>query len=291
MSSPRRAVLVGVSALLAMIAPSGRIGEAAAPARAAAAASEGMLSSGDASSFRALQSQLGGTIGVAVSPLGKGQPVERLGTLKSGIAWSTSKVPVAMAVIAAGGADRQASNLRRAITASDNGAAERLWSSLGSGKPAARAAMRQLRSAGDQNTEVRSERLRSGFTAFGQTTWAVADQARFTAGLPCLAAGRAVLGLMGQTVGSQRWGLGQVGSGPMLKGGWGPGSRPGVDGGDLDRQLGIVTVAGKPIAVAVASLPADGRHETGTRNLTAIAKWVARHVDVGDAPQQARCGA
>ena len=175
----------------------------AAWATAVPAAHAAILSDAEAASFRKLQSQLGGTSGVAVSGMGTGQNVERIGSLKNGIAWSTSKVPVAMAVIAAGKADAQRSNLRAAITASDNAAAERLWSSLGAGKPAARAATAQLRAAGDRNTTVQSERLRSGFTPFGQTTWTVADQARFAAGMSCTKAGRAVLDLMGQTVRGQ----------------------------------------------------------------------------------------
>lgn len=260
---------------------------AAVPTTASAA---DLLSAGDAKSFQKLQAELGGTIGLAASPLGKGQAVERVGSLSTGIAWSTSKVPVAMAVIAAGHRSRQSSNLRQAITASDNAAAERLWSSLGSGGPAAQAATRQLRNAGDRNTTMESQRLRSGYTPFGQTQWALADQARFVAGMPCLKAGKAVLDLMGQTISAQRWGLGQIDSGAQLKGGWGPGSRPGVDGGYLDRQMGIVTVGGRRVALTLASLPADGSHETGTRNLTAIAKWAKDHLDTRDVARAPSCG-
>jgi hypothetical protein len=276
MSLPRRLLLLGAVVLLG--AGAGVASAASDPG--APAAGPRLFSPADAASFRRLQSRLGGTSGVAVSTVGRGRSVQRLGSLSTGIAWSTSKVPVAMAVIAAGEADERASDLRLAITASDNAAAERLWSALGAGRPAARAATRQLRAAGDRNTEVSSERLRSGFTAFGQTTWTLADQARFAAALPCLPAGRQVLRLMGQTIGAQRWGLGQVGGDAQLKGGWGPGSRPGVDGPVLDRQLGIVTIKGRATAVAIASRPADGSHASGTRNLTAIAKWMAGHVDV-----------
>jgi hypothetical protein len=258
-------------------------------ATASTASAADLLSARDQASFGKLQSQLGGSIGLAVSPLGKGQSVERVGSLKSAIAWSTSKVPVAMAVVAAGRSGQQSANLRAAITASDNAAAERLWSSLGSAKSAASAADRQLRGAGDKSTQVQSQRLRSGFTPFGQTVWTVADQARFAAGMTCLKAGRAVLDLMGQTVSSQRWGLGRIDSGAKLKGGWGPGSEPGVNGGYIDRQLGVVHVGGRRVAVALISRPADGSHEAGTRNLTAIAKWAASHLDTRGLPGGPSC--
>ena len=47
--------------------------------------------------FAALARSLPGEVGLAVSPVGLGQRVEQLGPLQRAIAWSTSKVPVAMA--------------------------------------------------------------------------------------------------------------------------------------------------------------------------------------------------
>lgn len=260
-----------------------------APADSTSAASSGLLSARDASSFSRLARSLGGSVGVAVSPVGRGRRVETLGSLRSAVAWSTSKVPVAMAVIARGGGRAQQRNLAQAITASDNAAAERLWQSLGGGRAAARAADAQLRAAGDGRTRIESRRLRAGFTPFGQTTWPLADQARFTAGMSCTSAGRRVLGLMGQVIPAHRWGLGATGAGAQLKGGWGPGTRPGVNGGYIDRQMGVITVRGRSLAVTLASLPGDGSHATGTRNLTALARWVAGHVDARGLTRRARC--
>ena len=85
------------------------------------------------------------------------------------------------------------------------------------------------------------------------------------------------------------WGLGATGPEAQFKGGWGPGSRPGVGGGYLDRQLGIVTVDGKPLAVSIATVPADGSHESGTRNLTEIARWLTEHAGVGAQPAAPSC--
>jgi hypothetical protein len=252
-----------------------------------ARAPKSILSSADRASFGRLAASLGGTSGVAVSGLGKGRKVERAGALRSAIAWSTAKVPVAMAVIAAGEAVTQQQNLRSAITASDNAAAMRLWSSLGAGERAASAADEQLRQAGDDRTRIESRALRGpAYTPFGQTRWGIADQARFTAGLACTAAGAEVLGLMNEVVAGQRWGLGSAGVQAQLKGGWGPGSQPGSAGGYIDRQMGILMVHGRPLAVAIATIPADGSHETGTRNLTQIARWLVRHASTDQLPRR-----
>ena len=82
---------------------------------------------------------------------------------------------------------------------------------------------------------------------------------------------------MGEVASTQRWAVGAAGLPTRLKGGWGPGTEPGGSGGYLDRQLGVVTIDRVPLAVAIATRPADGSHETGTRNLTAIAHWFASH--------------
>jgi beta-lactamase class A len=143
-----------------------------------------ILSAADRASFERLAASLGGQHGLAVSSLGMGQRVERVGSLRSAVAWSTGKVPVAMAVIAAGGAQAERQDLTRAITASDNAAATRLWSELGHGATAAGAATEQLRQAGDQRTQLEYRTLRAGYTPFGQTRWALADQARFRRASP-----------------------------------------------------------------------------------------------------------
>jgi hypothetical protein len=81
--------------------------------------------------------------------------------------------------------------------------------------------------------------------------------------------------------------LGSTGKPAQFKAGWGPGVTAGAGDGWLDRQMGVMTIGGRPIAVAIATTAAD--HGTGTRNLTAIARWVATHVDVAQAPREPRC--
>lgn len=266
------------------------VGLIAGPERAAAQAqpAQAILSAADKASFQRLSRSLGGANGIAVSGVGSGQKIESAGSLKTGTAWSTIKVPIAMAVIDAGGENRYADDLEQAITASDNAAAERLWAALGGPDTAAQATTAQLRNAGDNRTNVNAQKLLAAYTPFGQTAWALSMQARFAAQLPCSAAGVRVLDLMGRIVDGQRWGLGTAQE-AQFKGGWGPGSTPGRESGYLDRQLGIITVRGTPLAVAIASRPADGSHTTGTRHLSAITRWLTRNASVKGLPAQAAC--
>lgn len=273
----------GLLAVLALVAAA-----PAASAQAQDAAPRPLLSGADRASFTKLEKQLGGSLGLAVTPAGRGGTVETAGSLRGGVAWSTSKTAIAMAVVARG--QTGTADLRAAITASDNAAAERLWSSLGTPAQAAAAADEQLAAAGDITTRFESRRLRgAGYTAFGQTAWTLADQATFTAGMRCTAPGRATLKLMGQVVAGQRWGLGSVGRSAQFKGGWGPGSLPGRAGGYLDRQMGVLRLGGRSLAVTIAGKPADGSHETGTQNLTAVAKWLVAHADARALPVTPSC--
>jgi hypothetical protein len=228
-------------------------------------------------SFDRLAAQLGGSEGLAFTSVG-GTATTQLGSWRTGVGWSTVKVPLAVAVVAKaqGHPDTGLKALmRRAITASDNAAAEQLWSSLGPPQSAASRVQAVLRSAGDGQTRVQSQRVRPGFTAFGQTTWSLTNQARFVAALPCITYSNDVIALMGVVESGQRWGIGAVGRPAQFKGGWGPGPA----GGYLVRQMGILTLAnGSRIGLAIASEPADGRFGTGTANVTALARWAVANI-------------
>jgi hypothetical protein len=244
-----------------------------------------LLSANDARSFDRLSRRLGGSNGLAVSGLGRRQRTDVVGDLRSGPAWSTIKVPIAIAVRKRGGGGTQPT--RAAITASDNAAAERLWASLGGGSAAGAAVEEVLAEAGDTATRVQTQRVRPEFTAFGQTEWSLEAQQRFMAGVSCLSSDAAdVLDLMEQVIPAQRWGIGDLGLGAQLKGGWGP--DPG--GRYLVRQMGAVLLdGGKPLALSIASRPADGTLEGGTRAIGEIARWAVEHVATARLPSSPRC--
>lgn len=223
---------------------------------------------GEQRSFAKLAAKLGGSVGVAYGRPGVGQSATTLGDFSSGPAWSTIKVPIAVATVRAGtGTDAQR---RSAITASDNAAAEALWSSLGAPSTAGRRTEAVLADAGDGSTSVQTRKTRPQFTSFGQTDWALADAQRFVAGLPCVKGSDPIIDLMGQVVAGQRWGLGSAGSNQRFKGGWGPDE----SGAYLVRQIGLIDTGGGTLAVALAAKPSDGSFETGKRQLDQLAAWV-----------------
>lgn len=188
--------------------------------------------------------------GIALVPVGRPDAAAATG-LDRDVAWSSIKVPLAIAALRAGVAAPE--DVELAITISDNGSAERLWEGLGGGEPAAAAVEAVLREGGDVTTVVPRERQREGFTVFGQAQWSTLDQARFAAALPCMAdpAARQIYEMMGRIDPSQQWGLGALGA--HFKGGWGPG----VSGGYLARQLGVIDTGGGQMGVAVIARGGD----------------------------------
>lgn len=218
-------------------------------------------------SFAQLAAAVPAAIGIAYAPVGQ-NVAGRLGTLQSGVAWSTIKVPLAIAAIRANVPDAQAL-ATRAITASDNDAAEKLWSELGPAPQAAQQVQAILRAGGDAATVVQSQRVRPDFTAFGQTPWPLASQAVFGAHLPCMGVAAPVYSLMSNTIASQRWGLATVGA--PTKGGWGPGP----SGGYLVRQFGVVGTPAGQLAVALAAQPNDGSFDSGVAALNKITQWLS----------------
>ncbi len=103
--------------------------------------------------------------------------------------------------------------------------------------------------------------------------------------MTCLPHGLPVLGLMSQIVPSQQWGLGSSGARAVYKGGWGP-SRSGPY---LVRQMGILSFGSHQVAVTIATVPRDGSFNSGTANLTKIARWLRSHLHSGSAPVTPRC--
>lgn len=223
-------------------------------------------------SFDAMSKTLSSPVGLALVPVGGGT-VQTFGDLTPQVAWSTSKVPLALAAERKSGPSDAEAN---AIQNSDNAAAETLWASLGTPEQAAAAVTKVLREGGDKNTTVLSQRLRPEFSIFGQTVWALADAATFSANLPCLPDSKHVVELMGNVAGNQQWGLKAIESRQAaVKGGWGPS----VSGGYIVRQIGILTLRdGRQVGVAMQAPTTAGSMEPGTAALSTVGRWLGRHL-------------
>ncbi|WP_233608102.1 serine hydrolase [Nocardia stercoris] len=228
--------------------------------------------------FAALQSELGGSMGLALMPV-NGTQVITFGSWTDGNALSTIKVPLALAALR-----RQPTELAdtaaAAITASDNDAAQALWQSLGTGDEAADAVEAVLREAGDTTTDV-ADRHDPNTTvrvddplSFGSTDWTLVNQVRFAAHLPCLPQANLVTSLMSQVTASQSWGLGAF-DGAAFKGGWAPDDSTGYY---TVRQFGIIPTPSGHLAVAMAAQPTSGSYDDATAMLDRLTAVLGRHL-------------
>jgi hypothetical protein len=224
-----------------------------------------------ATAFAELEQRLHAKMGLVVSAVGGSPQQLILGEWASGPAWSTIKVPLIIAALGEEHPPTINDAMRAAITESDNAAAESIWEKLGDPVTAAHKVEAVLRTYGDP-TPVEWRKVRPEFTAFGQTVWSLADQARFTAAAVCDTANASVFALMGQVVSDQRWGLGLI-PGTRFKGGWGPSPTDLY----LVRQLGVIQTPTGLTAVAMATEPASGRFADGTEELTEASTWLTQH--------------
>jgi hypothetical protein len=218
---------------------------------------------------------LPGSVGVAIGPVGTSQSSQLFGDLDTEVAWSSIKVPLALAAQRADPEGSEA-DIVLAITYSDNAAAQRLWESLGTPVEAAAAVQDILVEAGDTATQVQSQQVRPGFTAFGQTQWSLLAQAEFAAAFPCMPDSATILALMRNVSGSQQWGV-QMIEDAAVKGGWGPEADP--EGNYLVRQLAVVPAGDGQVAVTMAATPDGGTFEEGTAILDSVGAWISENLD------------
>jgi len=256
-----------------------------------------LLTSDAAASFDRLRSSMSGRLGLAVTPLGAGR-TEILGEDEAAHGWSTTKVPVLVALLKARGSKgltaQEQQWARAAITASDNrsildlfGDLERIEGGLGR---ASKYVQNVLRLSGDSDTVVPTAPPPAGaVTTFGQTEWSPANSVKFfrALALGCLLSSSEtsyVLRLMESIEPSESWGLGSAGFGSVaFKGGWGPES-----GGYLVRQSGIVNPRSSS-GVTVAIVAFAPSFSAGTEMLTRTASWLAHHLALTPRPR-ASCG-
>jgi hypothetical protein len=222
--------------------------------------------------FDQLKDKLNAQVGVVIKAVGSDQDPIVLGDLQTGKAWSTMKVPLAIAALQEEQYPKVTDTMTAAITESNNLEAEKIWARLGDPDTAAHKVEEVLRQAGDP-TRVESKKVRPEFTAFGQSDWALANQVRFISYAVCQNSDEPILNLMGQVEPDQRWGLGTIAN-TRFKGGWGPSPT----GQYLVRQMGVLTTPTGQTAVAVAAQPASGSLNDGTQDLTEISTWLTQHL-------------
>ncbi len=280
-----------------------RPGLALAPASPRRAkASDSLVARSARASFNQLAAGLGGSVGLALAPLGGGATIA-FGDAQVARAWSTSKVPVLVTLLAdlrrrgqtLSAQDR--ANAAAALEQSDNAAIEALFGRLEQihgGLVAASAAVEHvLRKAGDAATIINTAPNSEGFTTYGQTDWSLRGEITFYRALSqgCLLSPQDtsyVLGLMRRVIPDQRWGAGSAGysSGVSLafKGGWGP-----QNGRYQVRQTAIISSGRRGYALSILALPASGTFADGTTMLTALATWARTHVNLRAAASGQAC--
>lgn len=197
----------------------------------------------------------GGSVAVALSG---GDASAASAEAQPSVAWSTIKVPIAIAALNAD--PTLAPVAEAAITVSDNGAAETLWLSISP------ADAESVLAAAGTPIPVNAVVTRPGFTAFGQTVWSTREQATFAAGLPCVAGSAPVLEMMSRISPDQAYGFGQL-PGAQFKGGWGPDEA----GGYTVRQFALVDGRG----MALTASPADGSYATAQQMANELALGLA----------------
>jgi hypothetical protein len=223
--------------------------------------------------FAQLQARLHAPVGIAVTAVGSNQPPITLGDLRTGPAWSTIKVPLAIAALRQENPPTTVTSaMSAAITESDNTAAESIWAGLGDPVTAAHEVEAVLQETGDPTT-VEYRKVRPEYTAFGQTDWSLDDQVRFLSSAVCDSRNDPIFALMGNVVPDQSWGIGTIPA-SRFKGGWGPSPT----GNYLVRQIGTLNTPSGTVAVAIAVAPASGSFDEGTSDLTEVANWLRDHL-------------
>ncbi|MBK5219586.1 MAG: hypothetical protein JJE35_07355 [Thermoleophilia bacterium] len=254
------------------------------------------LKGGADASWAEFASSTPSEIGLAVVGIGSAESARTFGSLQSGHAWSSIKVPIVVTLMA----EREAQGeeldgeekalARSALTASDNAAAASLFQRLeemnGGLEGASRAVSETVSRASGTYTEVATAPPPSGaVSTYGQTNWSLAASAEFFAALNegCLVGEQETLetlALMSEVIPEQQWGLLAGGFGPgtalTYKAGWGP--EGGASGPYLVRQSGIVAGDGGAVAVAMMAIDESGSFEGGVAALGRIAEWLKENL-------------
>lgn len=181
-------------------------------------------------------------------------------------AWSTVKVPIAVAALRADPDLREVA--AAAIQISDNDAADYLWSSLPAG------AADEILSEADAPLTINDGQHPPEYRTFGSTDWPSSGQAHFMANLGCVDGAGPVLELMADIDPSQSQGLGELPD-ARFKGGWGPDEEDAY----LYRQMGLVGSEHGDIAVSLTVEPASGTLEDAQSMAGSLARGLGPLLD------------
>lgn len=202
---------------------------------------------------------------------GTGFTATSVGKVDQDTAWSTIKVPIAIAAMTTGSPDPD--DVEQAISVSDNDATMHLWSLLGEGTGAADTVQKVISRLGDSRTVVLPDDDAGPDQPFGMTRWRATDQLRFTEGLACAtdAASVRVRGHMARIDPSEQFGLAGIHP-SMVKGGWGI-----EDDGDYTiRQMAVLPHGGGYSAVVFI---AQGPQGDVDRTVATLRTWFTAHRD------------
>ncbi|KAB1552771.1 hypothetical protein F7232_03275 [Corynebacterium sp. 319] len=182
-----------------------------------------------------------------------------------GPAWSTIKVPIAIAALQHDPAtiDR----VQPTIEWSSNEDAEALWFSMGNQAQAGEAVEELLHTT---ESAADLDKIPAHFTdaqAFGAVNWSLSEQVSFANQMWCVPEAEPVLESMANIAEEHRWGLGRI-DGARFKGGWGPDDETGVY---TARQFGVIPVPGGWAPVALSATAEDGTEGSAQEILNEMA--------------------
>lgn len=245
------------------------------------------LSASAESSFVQLESEAGASLALAVAPFGSA-PSQTLGSTEGRHAWSSIKVPILATLMKQRNLDASdQANAERALTASDNNAAAALFAQIQGTSSALEATLNET--AGEPTIVATAPPPSGAVSTYGQTLWSPAASAEFYRALACERVVDAestsyILGLMGNVIAEQQWGLGSTGipgaSYVGYKAGWGP--EGSASGPYLVRQSGIVSdESGRGFSVTMVAQASSGSFDGGVAALNLMSGWLGQHLSKG----------
>ena len=233
---------------------------------------------------RTTEEEIAGTVGIAIAT---GDGIFQAGDPAIGSAWSTIKVPIAIAADRENVASKEL--IDAAITISDNPATVTLFAGIGDKVTAAEKVETLLRE-NDSDADILSVMKKYEGARVGNSTWTLTRQASFATHLPCMNDASTTYDAMAEIVEWQSDGLGNI-VGAHFKGGWsqefeGPHSY-------TYRQFGTIPVASGPeegvVGVAIVAYPDDGSHFTAALMLDSLAAGIAEMESNGDLKPSTSC--